>query len=171
LGIGSHSSLLVNFDKRKVHTMKFLNKSSAVAEMAGDRLATTDMGRKVGSGCCAPFRVERAGSPSNTMSPGPKPTSVPSGILVHPTVWPQYTNVTDGKTGQRFHSTGRTIKAKFNYAIQVADWFAAGFRPAFCWPATCTRRSVTWIAYINGIWPLLVTVAQKHGIGLRSNMK
>jgi len=29
----------------------FTNKSSAVAEM-GDRLATIDMGRKVGRGCC-----------------------------------------------------------------------------------------------------------------------
>ena len=28
-------------------------------------------------------------SPSNTMSPGPRPTSVPSGILIHPVVWPQ----------------------------------------------------------------------------------
>ena len=37
-----------------------------------------------------------AGSSSNTMSPGPRmspvrrPTSVPSGILIHPPVWPQY---------------------------------------------------------------------------------
>ena len=30
----------------------------------------------------------------NTMSPGLRPTSVPSGILIHPTIWPQYT-VTD----------------------------------------------------------------------------
>jgi len=68
------------------------DKSSAVAEM-GDRLATTDIGWKVG-GCCAPFR---GGScvPSNIMSPGLRPTSIPSGILIHPTVWPQYTNVTD----------------------------------------------------------------------------
>ena len=29
------------------------------------------------------------------MSPGSRPTSVPSGILIHPTIWPQYTNVTD----------------------------------------------------------------------------
>jgi len=50
------------------------NNSSAVAE-TGDRLATIGMLRKVG-GCCAPFRG-RAGSPSNTMSPGPRPTSVP----------------------------------------------------------------------------------------------
>jgi len=37
---------------------------------------------------CAPFGG--AGSPSNTMWPGPRPTSVPSGILVHPAVWLQY---------------------------------------------------------------------------------
>ena len=31
------------------------------------------------------------GSPSNTKSPGPRPTSTPSGILVHPAVWVQRT--------------------------------------------------------------------------------
>jgi len=36
-----------------------------------------------------------AGSPSNTMWPWPRPTSVPSGILIHPTVRPQYTKVKD----------------------------------------------------------------------------
>jgi len=53
-----------------------------------------------------------AGSPSNTMWPGPRPTSVPDGILIHPTVWPQYTNVTDrqtGQTGQRSDSIRRTV--------------------------------------------------------------
>ena len=30
-----------------------------------------------------------------TMSPGSRPTFVPSGIFIHPTIWPQYTNVTD----------------------------------------------------------------------------
>jgi len=28
------------------------------------------------------------------------PMSVPSGILIHPTVLPQYTNITDTQTGQ-----------------------------------------------------------------------
>jgi len=42
-----------------------------------------NMGRKVVGGCCAHFGG--AGSPSNTMSP----TSVSSGILIHPAVWPQ----------------------------------------------------------------------------------
>ena len=46
-----------------------------------------------------PFRGGGAGCPSNTMWPGPRPTSTPSFILIHPAVWPQYTNVTD-RTGQ-----------------------------------------------------------------------
>ena len=122
-------------------------------------MVTTDMGRKEGGGCCAPF-AGGAGSPSNTMWPGPRSTSVPSGIhpaiwpqqiwteiregcalgksgtwvpsnrmwpgtrptcepsfiLIHPTVWPQYTNVIDRQTGQtdrqakqRSDSIGRTV--------------------------------------------------------------
>jgi len=31
------------------------------------------------------------GTPSSTMWPGQRPTSVPSVILIHPAVWPQYT--------------------------------------------------------------------------------
>jgi len=65
-----------------------INKSSAVAEM-GDHLAIIDMGRKAGA--AVPFSVGEAGSPSNTISPGPRPTSVPSGILIHPAIWPQQT--------------------------------------------------------------------------------
>jgi len=64
-----------------------IDKSSAVAEM-GDRLATIDMGRKVGKGCC----MGCAGSPLGhhlTIWPGPRLTSLPIGILIHPTVWPQ----------------------------------------------------------------------------------
>ena len=38
-----------------------------------------------------PFWGGEAGSPSNTMSPGPMPTSIPSGILIHPAVWRQRT--------------------------------------------------------------------------------
>jgi len=76
----------------------------------GDRLASVDMGRKVG-GCGAPFRGG-VGSPSITMSPGPRPTSVPGDILIHPTGWPQHTNVTDRQnrqTGQRSRSIGQTV--------------------------------------------------------------
>ena len=44
-------------------------------------------GPKIG-GCCTLF-IGEAGSPSNTVLPGPRPTSLPSGVLIHPAVWPQ----------------------------------------------------------------------------------
>jgi len=52
-----------------------------------------DTGRRVGEGAALPLFVGEAGSPSNRMSPGPRPTSIPSGILIHPTT--QYINVTE----------------------------------------------------------------------------
>jgi len=66
-----------------------LNKSSAVAEM-GDCLATIDMGRKM-TGLQCPFPCGGAGSPSNAMSPGLRPTAIRRGILIHPAVSPQQT--------------------------------------------------------------------------------
>ena len=60
-------------------------------------LATLDIGRKLGAP--PPFGGGGAGSPPNTMWPGPRPTCTPSFILLHLTVWPQYINVTD-RTGQ-----------------------------------------------------------------------
>ena len=66
----------------------FLNKCSAVAEM-GDRLATIDMDRKLG--LCPLWWEPGYPCKCNTMWPGPRPTFVPSGILIHPPVWPQQT--------------------------------------------------------------------------------
>ena len=77
----------------------------------GHRLATIDMSQKVGA--TVPLSVGLAGS--RTMSPGSRPTSVSSGIVIHPTVWPQYTDVTNrqdkqtGQTRQRSRSVGRTV--------------------------------------------------------------
>jgi len=75
--LSNNIELFLFVDSRK------LDKSSAVAEM-GDRLATIDMGRKVGA--AVPLSVEEARSSSNTMWPRARPTSVSSGII-HPTVW------------------------------------------------------------------------------------
>ena len=50
---------------------------------------TTDTGRKVGAD--VPLLGEGSWDPSNTMSPGPRPTFVQSSILVHPAVRPQPT--------------------------------------------------------------------------------
>jgi len=46
------------------------------------------MGRKLEA---VPFFLGGAGSPSNIKSPGPRPTSIPSGILIHSAVWLQGT--------------------------------------------------------------------------------
>jgi len=73
-------------------TTQQLYKCSAVAEM-GDRLATIGMDRKLGR--AMPLWGRGGGFSSNTMWPGPRLTSMPSFVLIHPTVWPQYTNVTD----------------------------------------------------------------------------
>ena len=51
------------------------------------RLATIDMNRKLG----AMLILGGDATPSNTMSPGPRFTSVPSGILIYPAVWSQQT--------------------------------------------------------------------------------
>jgi len=78
-------------------------------------LATTDMGRKLEG--AVPLWGRGAWSPSNTMCLGLRPTCMPSFILIsallksltfwrytnqiiiiHPTVWPQCTNVTDRTT-------------------------------------------------------------------------
>ena len=68
------------------------NKSSAVADM-GDRLATIDMGQKVG-GLWSPFREEgELGTHLTQWGRGLPPYQV--AFLIYPIVWPQYTNVTD----------------------------------------------------------------------------
>jgi len=48
-------------------------------------VATIDMGRKEGE-AVVPLSRKGAGSPSNTMWPGPRSTSVPIGIFIHPAV-------------------------------------------------------------------------------------
>jgi len=74
------------------HTDIDMNKSSAVSQM-GDR-GHNRHGPKRGGNSCAPF-AGGAESPSNTMWPGPRSTSVPSGIFIHPTGWPQQTRTTN----------------------------------------------------------------------------
>ena len=53
----------------------------------GDRL-TIDMGQK--EGAAVPL-LGGARFPFNTMWPGPRCTSVPSGILIYLAIWPQQT--------------------------------------------------------------------------------
>jgi len=74
------------------------------------KLATIDMSRKLG--LCPIFVGRGARAPSNTMWPGPRPIPagcMPSLTLMHPTFWPQYTNVTDRQDRKRSDSKGRLV--------------------------------------------------------------
>jgi len=48
-------------------------------------LVTIDMGRKLGAS--VPIMGGGAGFPSNTVSRGPRPASLPSGMLIYPASW------------------------------------------------------------------------------------
>jgi len=62
-----------------------------------------------------------AGFRSNTMWPGPRPTAVPIGILMHRAVWPQYTNVANIGVlwPNGFYVTDRTYR--HTYTGQLSD--------------------------------------------------
>ena len=62
------------------------NKSSAAAEIWAT-VATKHGPIKEGGGAVPLSRS--AGNPSNTMWPALRSTSVPSGVFIHPAVWPQ----------------------------------------------------------------------------------
>ena len=101
------------------------------------RLATIHGPRSAGA-AVPPFWGD--GSPSNTMSPGLGPTSMPSFILIHPTVWPQYTNVTDRQdrrdrqTTDRYHRANR-FQTVAQRAIQSYDcMYPSGKDPAYSGP-------------------------------------
>ena len=95
-----------------------------------------------------------AGSPSSTMWPVPRPTSMPSFILIHPTVWPQYTNVTDRQDidkqeRQRSDSIGRTI-----FWRPFVKRFALCHRTVVlsCLSVTLVYCSQTWMDHQNETW-------------------
>jgi len=83
----------------------------------GDRLAKIDMAENWEA---VPLWGKLQGPHLAKCGRGPRPTSMPSFILIRPTVWPQYTNVTDrqadrqtdrqaDRTGERSDGIGRTV--------------------------------------------------------------
>ena len=66
----------------------------------------------------------------NTMQPGMRPTYTPTGILIHPTIWAQYTNVTDRtdtQNRQRSDSIGRTVLQMVTHKQHVQTPFSARY--------------------------------------------
>jgi len=125
--------------------------SSAVAEM-GVRLATIDMGRKAALGCYVPFRGELGPHLTQCGLGRGLATCIPSGILMNPTIWPQYTNVTDRQDIQddrqitRSDRIGR--KNRFSvwrsYRKKGSGIFLthSGLWPVFC-ATVCVKVSLT----------------------------
>ena len=72
---------------------------------------------------CAPLG-EGELCPHLTVWPGPRPTFVPSFILIRLTVWPQYTNVTD-RTGQTIRTVLQTVAQKYTFFMM---WFTKLYR-------------------------------------------
>jgi len=79
-------------------------------------------------GAAVSLTMGGGGSLSNIMWSGPRPTSVPSGILIHPAVWPQYTNVTD-KTdngliaqGELFYKQSRKNEETASIILPMYDF-------------------------------------------------
>jgi len=65
-----------------------------------------------------------AGSPSNRVWPGPRPTCTPIFILIHPAIWPQYTNNTPTlQTGQgrTDRQTGETDRQRPGHTALDGD--------------------------------------------------
>jgi len=67
------------------------------------------MGLKEGGGAVPLSRT--AGNQSNTMWPAPMSTSVPSGVLIHPAVWPQYCI--------GCHSPHRNISTNYYLVVEI----------------------------------------------------
>jgi len=113
-------------------SLLFKNQCSAVAEM-DDRLATIDMDRKLGGGC-DPSEEMGAGSPSNTKLPGPRPISLPSGILIHPAVWPQQTWAE-------------------NWGAVPFGGEVAGSTSNTVWPGPRSTSTPSFVLIYSAVWP------------------
>jgi len=78
---------------------------------SSSRLATIDMGaQKVG---VCPF-LERAGSPSNTMWPGPRPIPIPSSTLIHTALWTWVQTTTQQQQQPFYGPLSRTTRVSWN---------------------------------------------------------
>jgi len=100
------------------------------------------MGRKLG-GALLPFFGEGAGSPSNTKTPGPWPSSVPSGILIHPAILPQQ------------------IWAD-NWGMCPLGGGGAGFRSNTTWPGLRPTCKPSFILIHSTVWPQYTNVVDRQ---------
>jgi len=122
------------------------------------RLATRDMGRKLGA-----VPSWRKLVPDITQCVlGRGPTSEPSGIFIHPTVWPQYIHGPksgaaapppfsgDGSPSNSMSPVPRPISVPSGILIQPAVWAQQMW--AKNWGCAPLRRG-SWVPISNTMWP------------------
>ena len=131
-----------------------------------------------------PFPCGGAGSPSNTMWHGLRPISISSGVLIHPTVWPKYTNIADRQdrtgqigvrpiltdrcpmTGQRSDSIVRTVLQTVAQKEFTAykKWPDTVYSRTKCWEVTSQNYLHEWIlrASLKYKWPTRINVLWLH---------
>ena len=162
------------------------NNYTALAEM-GDCLA--HIHRLKRGSCCAPF-WEGAGSPSNTMWPGLRSASIPSGIFIHPAVWPQYMGWKVGSAVPPFlggelgsHQTvspgSRPTSVPSGILIHPAVWsqqtwaknwglcpfwWKAGFPSNTMWPRSRPACMPSFILIHPTVWPQCTNVTDRQDI-------
>jgi len=108
-----------------------LNKPITTVQCSDEITITIiDMGRK--------FRG-RTGSPSNTKSPGPRPSSIPSDILSHAAIWPQQIWAENWEGLCPFGERGARSSSKTMWP---------GPRP-ICMPTFILIRPAVWPQYTN----------------------
>ena len=86
----------------------------------------------------------RAGSPFNTKSPGLRPTSIPSGILIHAAIWPQQIWAENWVGAVPFGGAG------------------AGFPSNTMWPGPSPTCVPSFILIRPTVWPQCTNVTDRQ---------
>jgi len=109
-------------------------------------------GPKTGGGAAVPLSMGAAGSPSNTMCAWPRPTLVPSDILIHPAVWSQETLAEKWKG----------LLCPFLRGELTQYGLGRGLPPVNSASSGILIRPTVWLQYSDSIGrTVLQTVAQK----------
>ena len=90
-------------------------------------------------GCSAPFWGGAAVSPCNTKSPGPRPSSIPSDILIHAAIWSQHIWA---------ENWGRLCPFRGGRAGSPSNTTWPGLRPT-CMPSLILIHPTVWPQYSN----------------------
>jgi len=85
-----------------------------------------------------PLLEKGVGSPSNTKSPGPRPSSIPSGILIHAAIWPR----------QIWAENWGAVPLWGGVAGSPSNTMWPGPRPT-CMPSFILIRQTVWPQYTN----------------------